>query len=159
MKREYILLICTISVVLLSGCSGLSTPDYNLNETVNDSATVESIHIENVSQDKSQIDMDLKKKAKQNDQHTTVIIIGGIPQTQYYNDWKQVQITNVSVVNKNGTIIHTETGDNLNGSSISVETNNSGYYKYKFKSSYGVSEFGLELKNGTIVDGNSDDKV
>lgn len=159
MKREYILLICTISVVLLSGCSGLSTPDYNLNETVNDSATVESIHIKNVSQDKSQIDMDLKKEAKQNDEQITVINIGGIPHTKYYNDWKQVQITNVSVVNKNGTIIHTETGENLNGSSISVETNNSGYYEYKFKSSYGVSEFGLELKNGTIVDGNSDDKV
>ena len=49
---------------------------------------------------------------------------------------------------------------NLNGDTITFTANNSGSYEYEFASSSGgVTEFGLELDNGTIVNGYSDDVI
>lgn len=160
MNRKHIMLMCTIGVVLLAGCSGFSSQKYNVNETVNSSEAVESVNTENKLNNQSEISINLHNTVHQNDEYTSVIIIGGVPQTQYFDDWKEVQITNVTVVSENETTIHTATGSNLNGDTITFTANNSGSYEYEFASSSGgVTEFGLELDNGTIVNGYSDDVI
>lgn len=147
-------------ILLIAGYSTQSYNDYNFNETVEGSSAVSDASLNN--EGSNSLKLNLSNNVQQNQEYSTVMNIGPIPTIVYHDDWTNVTIHKVTVINQNSEEVESYVDDSLNGETIVMENvKSNGTYTYELTSEKGTSEFTVHIGKykDSIVYGSYDDVI